>query len=169
MMGHAAPLAHPWEYVQGLRRSSLGANPSHPVLAVIASTPKRTPKVMYACIRGIPTLKESWLTACVAAHKLLPLDAFQQDVSQRSQGHRAFQGLALHLAGDPLFQHSWSRLIHHAGAPPTPSQSLHICLDPSLPYPFPPTACSSLHISPLNRFMLIIACICQIDSNGWMM
>ena len=124
--------------VQGPRRSSFGGSGSHPVLAVIASTPKRTHKVMYACIKGIPTLQESWLTACLAAHKLLPFYAFQQEVTQRDEGHQAFQGLAVHLAGAPAFQQTWGRLIRHAGEKPSVSLPLPSRPSPLAPPPLPP-------------------------------
>ncbi len=97
------------------RRASLGGNASHPVLALFSGQPIRTTKVMYAHIKGIPIVKESWLLACVSAHKLLPFDALHLEGGMESEGHQAFQGLRLHLAGSPGFMQSFGRLIQHAG------------------------------------------------------
>ncbi|KAA6421927.1 MAG: hypothetical protein FRX49_08246 [Trebouxia sp. A1-2] len=100
---------------QGSRRASLAGNASHPVLALFAGQPIRTTKVMYAYIKGIPIVKESWLMACVSAHKLLPFDALHVEGGQGNEGHQAFQGLRLHLAGSPAWEPSFGRLIQHAG------------------------------------------------------
>ena len=97
--------------VQGSRRSSVGGGEPHPLLALICSQSLRTPKVMYACIKGIPIVKEAWLLACFTAHKLLPFG----DEVKGSSGHQAFQGLRLHLAGSPGWLQSFGRLIQHAG------------------------------------------------------
>ncbi|KAL0056193.1 hypothetical protein WJX82_008598 [Trebouxia sp. C0006] len=100
---------------QGSRRASLGGNASHPVLALFSGQPVRTTKVMYAHIKGIPIVKESWLLACVSAHKLLPFDALHLEGGKGTKAHQAFQGLSLHLAGSPGFMQSFGRLVQHAG------------------------------------------------------
>ncbi len=100
---------------QGSRRASLGGSASLPVLALFSGQPIRTTKVMYAHIKGIPVVKESWLLACVSAHKLLPFDALHLEGDNRNEGHQAFQGLRLHLAGCPGFMQSFGSLIQHAG------------------------------------------------------
>ncbi len=100
---------------QGSHRASLGGNASHPVLALFSGQPIRTTKVMYAHIKGIPVVKESWLLACVSAHKLLPFGALDLEGDNRNEGHQAFQGLRLHLAGSFGFMQSFGRLIQHAG------------------------------------------------------
>ncbi|KAL0028399.1 hypothetical protein WJX77_003852 [Trebouxia sp. C0004] len=101
---------------QGSRRASLGGGtPSHPVLALFSGQPIRTTKIMYAYIKGIPIVKECWLLACVSAHKLLPFDALDLEGGKRNEGHQAFQGLRLHLAGSPRCMQSFGRLVQHAG------------------------------------------------------
>ncbi len=100
---------------QGSRRASLGGNASHPVLALFSGQLIRTTKVMYAYINGIPIVKESWLLACVSAHKLLPFDALHLEGGKGTEGHQAFQELRLHLAGSPAWMPSFGRLIQHAG------------------------------------------------------
>ena len=80
---------------------------------------------MYARIKGIPIVKENWLVDCVAAHRLMPFEAPHLEEGQGSDGHQAFQGLRLHLAGAP----DWlSRLIQHAGM--CPSCSVIHCQKP---------------------------------------
>ena len=100
---------------QGSRRASLGGNTPHPVLALFSGQPIRTTKVMYAYIKGIPIVEEAWLMACVSAHKLLPFDALDVEGNNRAEGHQAFQGLRLHLAGSPGCVQSFGSLIQHAG------------------------------------------------------
>ena len=101
--------------VQGSRRCSLGAGPAPPPHALIFCESVRTLKVMYAHITGIPIIKDSWLLACVSAHRLLPFGEHQVKGAQGSQGHQAFQGLCIHLAGPPAFQQNFGRLVQHAG------------------------------------------------------
>lgn len=104
--------------VQTSRRASLGGSAPYPVLALLCGKPIRTTKVMYAYIKGIPIVQEAWLQACVSAHKLLPFDALHLEEGERSDGHQAFQGLGLHLAGTLEWVQSFGRLIQHAGMAP---------------------------------------------------
>ena len=147
--------------LQGSRRSSLGGAAWQAVLAVIANTTSRTPKVMYACIKGIPTLKEAWLSACVAAHKLLPIAAFHQDVVQRADGHQAFQGWAVHLAGSAAFQLTWSKLIRHAGTATLPLLFLSACSRPCAPE-CSDTACLRTG-SKAHTALHAVFCVCHLQ------
>ena len=112
---------------QGSRRASLGGNAPHPVLALFSGQPIRTTKVMYAYIKGIPIVKEAWLMACVSAHKLLPFDALDVEGNNRAEGHQAFQGLRLHLAGSPGCVQSFGSLIQHAGGCTHAAKQLAVC------------------------------------------
>ena len=92
----------------------------------------RTPKYLYAVIKGLPVVKPEWVHACVAARRQLPMRDQQLLCSPAAEPPPpVFAGLRIHLHGGRTFVQPFGLLLQHAGAELAPALEAPAILGPA--------------------------------------